>query len=106
MIDLDLQEMRSWFGFGVAGNFAGHLEQAGEDADFVNVVTEGVEKAQRPRASSRGTHRVRTPSWASSRCRPTRSCCPNPLQNSRVRSTCRSNPRWHWPAGCAGKVTP
>jgi len=43
MIDLDLQEMRSWFGFGVAGNFAGHLEQAGEDADFVNVVTEGVE---------------------------------------------------------------
>ena len=42
MIDLDLQEMRGWFGFGVAGNFAGHLEQAGEDADFVNVKTEGV----------------------------------------------------------------
>ena len=42
MIDLDLDEMRSWFGFGVAGNFAGHLEQAGEDADFVNVKTEGV----------------------------------------------------------------
>jgi len=42
MIDLDLDDMRSWFGFGVAGNFAGHLEQAGEDADFVNVKTEGV----------------------------------------------------------------
>lgn len=27
-------------GFGVAGNFAGHLEQAGEAADFVNVKTE------------------------------------------------------------------
>ena len=41
MIDLDLAELRTWFGFGVAGNFAGHLEQAGEDADFVNVKTEG-----------------------------------------------------------------
>ena len=40
-IDLDLEELRSWFGFGVAGNFAGHLEQAGEAADFVNVVSEG-----------------------------------------------------------------
>lgn len=40
-IDLDLDEMRSWFGFGVAGNFAGHLEQAGEAADFVNVVSDG-----------------------------------------------------------------
>ncbi|HEX5144093.1 MAG TPA: DUF5718 family protein [Mycobacterium sp.] len=42
MIDLDLAEMRSWFGFGVAGNFAGHLEQAGEAVDFTNVKTEGV----------------------------------------------------------------
>ena len=33
--------MRSWFGFGVAGNFAGHLEQAGEAGDFVTVSTEG-----------------------------------------------------------------
>jgi hypothetical protein len=41
-IDLDLEELRSWFGFGVAGNFAGHLEQAGEAADFVNVSSEGV----------------------------------------------------------------
>lgn len=40
-IDLDLDELRSWFGFGVAGNFAGHLEQAGEAADFVNVSSEG-----------------------------------------------------------------
>ena len=42
LIELELTELRSWFGFGVAGNFAGHLEQAGEDADFVNVVTDGV----------------------------------------------------------------
>jgi hypothetical protein len=42
MIDISLDELRSWFGFGVAGNFAGHLEQAGEAADFVNVASEGV----------------------------------------------------------------
>ncbi|CAN5380781.1 DUF5718 family protein [soil metagenome] len=42
MIDIDLSELQSWFGFGVAGNFAGHLEQAGEAADFVNVASEGV----------------------------------------------------------------
>ena len=42
LLDLDITELRSWFGFGVAGNFAGHLEQAGEDADFVNVQTDGV----------------------------------------------------------------
>jgi hypothetical protein len=41
MIDIDLAELRNWFGFGVAGNFAGHLEQAGEAGDFVTVVTEG-----------------------------------------------------------------
>ncbi len=41
MIDIALSEMRDWFGFGVAGNFAGHLEQAGEAADFVNVTSEG-----------------------------------------------------------------
>lgn len=40
-LELDEAELRSWFGFGVAGNFAGHLEQAGEAADFVNVVSEG-----------------------------------------------------------------
>jgi hypothetical protein len=34
---LDAREAISWFGFGVAGNFAGHLEQAGEAADFVSV---------------------------------------------------------------------
>lgn len=39
MIELDFDELHSWFGFGVAGNFAGHLEQAGEAADFVNVVS-------------------------------------------------------------------
>ena len=41
LIDLDFDEMRSWFGFGVAGNFAGHLEQAGEAVDFVNVKSVG-----------------------------------------------------------------
>jgi len=35
--EVDLQRLRSWFGIGVAGNFAGHLEQAGEAGDFVNV---------------------------------------------------------------------
>ncbi len=37
MIDINLGDMRDWFGMGVAGNFAGHLEQAGEAVDFVNV---------------------------------------------------------------------
>jgi hypothetical protein len=40
-LELDEAELRTWFGFGVAGNFAGHLEQAGEAADFVNVSSEG-----------------------------------------------------------------
>jgi hypothetical protein len=39
--ELKDDELRTWFGFGVAGNFAGHLEQAGEAADFVNVTSEG-----------------------------------------------------------------
>ena len=37
MITVDPREVRRWFGFGVAGNFAGHLAQAGEAADFVSV---------------------------------------------------------------------
>lgn len=37
MITVDAQDVRTWFGFGVAGNFAGHLAQAGEAADFVSV---------------------------------------------------------------------
>lgn len=41
LVTLDDAELRTWFGFGVAGNFAGHLEQAGEAADFVNVDSEG-----------------------------------------------------------------
>jgi hypothetical protein len=41
VIELDFAEMTSWFGFGVAGNFAGHLEQAGEAADFAGVATVG-----------------------------------------------------------------
>ncbi|WP_217914536.1 DUF5718 family protein [Miltoncostaea marina] len=39
MIDLDLAGLRGAFGAGVAGNFAGHLEQAGEAADFAAVAT-------------------------------------------------------------------
>ncbi len=69
MIELDLDEVRGWFGFGVAGNFAGHLEQAGEAVDFVNVTSEG---AAPPRESSRGTHPGMTASWVSSRCPTTR----------------------------------
>lgn len=38
MISIDLTALRAAAGLGVAGNFAGHLEQAGEAADFVNVV--------------------------------------------------------------------
>lgn len=38
--EIDLRRLRSWFGIGVAGNFAGHLEQAGEAADFVDVAAE------------------------------------------------------------------
>jgi len=41
MIDMDLDETRDWFGLGVAGNFAGHLEQAGEAADFASVRSRG-----------------------------------------------------------------
>ena len=37
MIDLDLDALRCAAGIGVAGNFAGHLEQAGEAADFTAV---------------------------------------------------------------------
>jgi hypothetical protein len=37
MIEMNLDDVRDWFGFGVAGNFAGHLEQAGEAVDFTNV---------------------------------------------------------------------
>lgn len=37
MLTWDPREAREWFGFGVAGNFAGHLEQAGEAGDFVSV---------------------------------------------------------------------
>ncbi|MGI9123365.1 MAG: DUF5718 family protein [Mycobacterium sp.] len=40
MIDIDLDDMRDWFGFGVAGNFAGHLDQAGESGDFATVVAD------------------------------------------------------------------
>lgn len=42
-IELALDELRATFGFGVAGNFAGHLEQAGEAGDFVDVVAESAD---------------------------------------------------------------
>lgn len=37
MIDLDVESLRDVAGIGVAGNVAGHLEQAGEASDFTNV---------------------------------------------------------------------
>lgn len=37
MIDLATDDLRAAAGIGVAGNFAGHLEQAGEAADFAGV---------------------------------------------------------------------
>lgn len=37
MIDIELEGLFRAAGIGVAGNFAGHLEQAGEAADFANV---------------------------------------------------------------------
>ncbi len=37
LVAISDDELRSCFGIGVAGNFAGHLEQAGEDSDFVSV---------------------------------------------------------------------
>ncbi|WP_084151550.1 DUF5718 family protein [Thiomicrorhabdus sp. Milos-T2] len=36
---IDKNTLQKMVGFGVAGNFAGHLEQAGETPDFVNVKT-------------------------------------------------------------------
>jgi hypothetical protein len=42
-LTLSLDDLRTTFGLGVAGNFAGHLEQAGEAADFVGVGPAGVE---------------------------------------------------------------
>lgn len=38
-MNIDLQKL---IGFGIAGNFAGHLEQAGETPDFVGVEVESV----------------------------------------------------------------
>ncbi len=38
VIEIPLSDLHDAAGIGVAGNFAGHLEQAGEAADFVNVV--------------------------------------------------------------------
>ena len=43
MIDIAIDDLRAAAGIGVAGNFAGHLEQAGEAADFVNVVAESAQ---------------------------------------------------------------
>ncbi|MFM9019515.1 MAG: DUF5718 family protein [Actinomycetota bacterium] len=43
MIDVALDVLRQAAGLGVAGNVAGHLEQAGEAADFANVVPTAAE---------------------------------------------------------------
>lgn len=39
MLKLNTDEMRGWFGLGVAGNIAGHLEQAGEAEGFAPMGT-------------------------------------------------------------------
>jgi hypothetical protein len=43
MKQLQLSDLRGIFGFGVAGNFAGHLEQAGEAGDFATVAAASAE---------------------------------------------------------------
>ncbi|MSO43923.1 MAG: hypothetical protein EXQ74_01220 [Thermoleophilia bacterium] len=43
MIEISLDELRTAAGIGVAGNIAGHLEQAGEADDFRNVVLTAAE---------------------------------------------------------------
>jgi hypothetical protein len=43
LVPLALDDLRGAFGFGVAGNFAGHLEQAGEAADFAHVAAASAE---------------------------------------------------------------
>lgn len=40
LVTLGEDRLRSAFGIGVAGNFAGHLEQAGEDRDFAVVAAQ------------------------------------------------------------------
>ncbi|MBE0470297.1 MAG: hypothetical protein IBX55_12415 [Methyloprofundus sp.] len=37
---ISLDQLKQLAVFGIAGNFAEHLSQAGEDADFINVITE------------------------------------------------------------------
>ncbi len=39
-ITLNFTDLQDFLGLGVAGNFAGHLEQAGEASDFANVASE------------------------------------------------------------------
>jgi len=43
VIEIAPDDLRAAFGLGVAGNFAGHLEQAGEAADFVGVAAVSAE---------------------------------------------------------------
>jgi len=43
VIDIAIDDLGAAAGIGVAGNFAGHLEQAREAADFVNVVAESAQ---------------------------------------------------------------
>lgn len=48
-VDLAGIDLRSAAGFGVAGNFAGHLQQAGEARDFTNVAAaQGAPKGMFP----------------------------------------------------------
>jgi len=40
MMNISIDKLKELPVFGIAGNFTEHLSQAGEDADFVNVITE------------------------------------------------------------------
>jgi len=37
---MDINHLKEYIGFGIAGNFAHHLDQAGEAKDFINVITD------------------------------------------------------------------
>ena len=101
MITLDDDELRTWFGFGVAGNFAGHLEQAGEAADFATVTSEGIApKGIFPwYAPGNDTFLGEFPLSHDAIGLP-------PPGTATARSTCRSSPRSVWRAGWRGRATP
>ena len=50
--NVEKSTLKNLIGFGVAGNFAGHLEQAGETPDFVKVKTESTSAPSNGSAAS------------------------------------------------------